>query len=157
MDAATPARDPADPCAHCGRPLESGLKVANLGMKTLRCEDASGKHEVSFNYTTDENGQAIADFFERMRETQYLLFNLETAVRFDKLGVNKVLLQIETLWDKNQLVGPERFIPMLERVMKNDSYLNMARDRAEKLIIAFHNGKDASKGAPEAPAEGSPK
>ena len=34
----------------CGRALESGLKVANLGMKTVRCEDASGKREFSFNY-----------------------------------------------------------------------------------------------------------
>ena len=80
----------------CGRALESGLKVANLGMKTVRCEDAAGKREVSFNYSTDADAQAIGDFFEHMRETQQHLFNLETAVRFDKLGVNKVLLQIET-------------------------------------------------------------
>jgi hypothetical protein len=139
----------------CGRPLESGLKVANLGMKTVRCEDVSGKREVSFNYSTDPGGQAIADFFERLRETQQALFNLETAVRFDKLGVNKALLQIETLWDRNQLIGPERFIPMLERVMKNDTFMNMARERAEKLIIAFHNGKEPP--ASEARAEGSSK
>lgn len=141
----------------CGRSLESGLKVANLGMKTVRCEDAAGKREVSFNYSTDENGQAIGDFFERLRETQQLMFNLETAVRFDKLGVNKALLQIETMWDRNQLIGPERFIPMLERVVKNDTYLNMARERAEKLIIAFHNGKQPLKAASGSPAEGSSK
>jgi hypothetical protein len=139
---------------HCGRPLESGLKVANLGAKTLRCEDASGKRELTYNYSTDPAGQAITDFFERLRESQQLMFKLETAVRFDKLGVNKVLLQIETFWDRNQLVAPERFLPMLERITKNDTFMNMARERADRLIIAFHNGKTVNT-ASEAPAQGS--
>ena len=32
------------------RPLESGLKVANMGIKTFRYEGAGGTHEVKFNY-----------------------------------------------------------------------------------------------------------
>src|SRR5512138_537742 len=66
-----------DKIDHCKRPLESGLKVANLGAKTLRCEDASGKKDVTFNYSLDPAGQSIADFFERAAETQQYLFALE--------------------------------------------------------------------------------
>ena len=55
------------------------------------------------------------------------------------------------------MIGPERFIPMLERVAKNDSFMNMARERADRLIIAFHNGKQPLKAASESQAESSSK
>jgi len=141
---------------HCKRPLESGLKVANLGAKTLRCEDAEGKREVTFNYSTDPAGQAIGDFFEKLAETQQLMFALERTVRFDKLGVNKSLLQLESAWDRKRVVGAERFIPLLKRVAKNDSYLNMARDRADKLILLFEAPATPDKDA-GASSEGSPR
>jgi hypothetical protein len=119
------------------RALESNLKVANMGQKTILYEDGPERHEVTFNYSLDKDAQALADRFERISETQQYIFALERTVRFDKLGVNKVLLQIESAHDRNRLLGHERMIPLLERVAKNGSYLNMARERAEKLIAAF--------------------
>ena len=68
-----------------------------------------------------------------------------------------MLLQIETSWDKNQLVGAERLLPMLERVAKNDSFMNMARERADRLIIAIHNGKGPPQKESTEAAEGSAK
>jgi hypothetical protein len=123
------------------RPLESNLKVANMGMKTFRYENGSEKHEVKFNFSLDENAKALLDSFERITETQQLLFALEKSVKFDKLGVNKSLLQVESAWDRKRLVGPERFLPLLDRVVKNDSYLNMARERAAFLAESFRNPK----------------
>ena len=76
-----------------------------------------------------------------MTETQQLLFDFERTARFDKLGVNNSLLKIEAAWDRKRLVGPSRFLPLLDRVAKNDSYLNMARDRAAALAAAFRAPK----------------
>ena len=42
-------------------PLESGLKIANLGLKTFRFEDGSEHHEIQFNYSQDVNAQALLD------------------------------------------------------------------------------------------------
>jgi hypothetical protein len=126
------------------RPLESNLKVANMGEKTLRYENGAQKHEVKFNFSLDENAKLLLDMFERITETQLLLFDLERTVKFDKLGVQKSLLQIEAAWDRGRLVGPERFLPLLDRVVKNDSYLNIARDRAAGLASAFRNPKPAA-------------
>ena len=120
-------------------PLESGLKVAKMGEKTFRFTDGAEKNQVTFNYSADANARLLVDMFERITETQQLLFVLERTVRFDKLGVNKALLQIEAAWDRKRIVGPERFLPMLDRVAKNGSYLNMARERAEALANAFRN------------------
>jgi hypothetical protein len=123
------------------RPLESGLKVANMGQKTFRYQDGSVKNEVQFNFSMDETAKALLDWFERITETQQLYFGLERTVKFDKLGVNKSLLQLESAWDRNRLVTPQRFLPLLDRVAKNESYLHMARERAAALADTLRNPK----------------
>lgn len=119
------------------RPLESGLKVANMGIKTFRYEDGKEKNETKFNYSLDLDARQLADWFERIIETELHLLNLEKTVRFDKLGVNNALLQLEASWDRKRLVAPQQFLPLLERVIKNDSYLHMARERAAALADVF--------------------
>ena len=123
------------------RPLESNLKVANMGMKTFRFEDGSAKNETKFNYSIDPDANLLLDWFERLTETQRLQFDLERTAKFDKLGVNKTLLQIEMAYNRKRLVGVDRFLPLLDRVAKNDTYLHMARERAASLADAFRNPK----------------
>ena len=123
------------------RPLESNLKVANMGVKTLRYENGTEKNEVKFNYSLDEDAKTLADWFERVTESQMLHANLERSVRFDRLGVNHSLLQLQAAFDRNRVVTPDRFLPLLDRVAKNDSYLHMARERAAALADAIRNPK----------------
>ena len=128
------------------RPLEAGLKVANMGMKAFRYEDGQEQNEVKFNYTQDPDAAQLYDWFESVVETELHRINLERAIRFDKLGVNAALLQLERSWDRKRLVAPQQFLPLLERVRKNESYLHMARERAAALADAFRGG--SSKGTP---------
>jgi hypothetical protein len=134
----------ADKLDHFRHPLESGLKVANMGQKTFRYQDGSNKSEVQFNFSVDENAKLLLDWFERVTESQQLFFALERSVKFDRLGVNKSLLQVEAAWDRKRLVAPERFLPLLDRVAKNDSYMHMARERAASLADLFRNPKPKS-------------
>jgi hypothetical protein len=129
----------ADKLDRFKRPLESPLKVAFMGMKTFRYENGAEKSETKFNYSQDEDARLIADWFERLSETQQYLFNLERSVRFDKLGVNSSLLQLEIALERKRIVGRERFLPLLDRVAKNDSYMHMARERAASLADLFRN------------------
>jgi hypothetical protein len=115
------------------RPLESNLKVANMGMKTFRFEDGAKKNEVKFNYSMDEDAKVLADWFERMIESEQYLIQLERTVKYDKLGVNDALLRLQVFYDRKRLVGAEQYLPLLDRVVKNDSYLHMARERAAVL------------------------
>ncbi|MGH9632128.1 MAG: hypothetical protein ACRD7E_27805, partial [Bryobacteraceae bacterium] len=64
------------------RPLEAEAKVANMGMKTFSYENGTEKNEVKFNYTLDESARLLADWFERLTETQQHLAGLERTVRF---------------------------------------------------------------------------
>jgi hypothetical protein len=118
---------------HFSHPLESGLKVANMGMKTFRYEADGRSAEAKFNYSEDPDARALNDWFERIGETEKSLIELETTVRFDKLGVQQALNKIETLRDQKRIVAVDQFLPMLDRIAKNESFLHMARERAAGL------------------------
>ncbi len=129
---------------HFKRDLESGLKVARMGDKTYRREDGATKNETKFNYTVDLDGRALQELFEKISETEQHVIAVERAVRFDKLGVNKVLLQMQAAMERGRLVATDQFLPWLDRVAKNESYLNMARERAASIAATIRNGKAAA-------------
>jgi hypothetical protein len=118
-------------------PIESGLKIANLGVKTFRFEDGDEHHEIQFNYSEDPNAQALLDRFERVTETEQHFVNLDRTAHFEKLGVNDVLLQMQISWDRNRLVAPEQFLPLLDRIANNESYLHISRERAASIADAI--------------------
>ena len=123
----------ADKLDRFKRPLESPLKVAQMGMKTFRFEEGGKSTEVKFNFSEDQDSRLLLDWFERISETGQNYYALERAVKYDKLGVNQALLQFNIAMDKKRVVSPQLFLPMLDRVAKNDTYLNMARTRAANL------------------------
>jgi hypothetical protein len=131
----------AEKLDHLNRPLESPLKVAFMGMKTFRFEDGAEKNEVKFNFSEDLDAKQLADWFERINESEQLLFVLERAAKYDKLGVNKAILQLEAAIDRKRVIAPEQMLPLLDRVSKNEGYMNMARQRAAAIAEAIRFGK----------------
>jgi hypothetical protein len=131
----------ADKLDHFKHPLESPLKVAQMGMKTFRFEEGDKKTEVKFNFSEDLDARELADWFERISETSQSYYVLERAVRYDKLGVNQSLLQFQIEMERKRLVSAEMFLPLLDRVAKNDTFLNMARTRAANLAESIRSPK----------------
>jgi len=125
--------DLSEKLGHFQHPLESGLKIANLGVKTFRFEDGNEHHEIQFNYSEDPNAQTLLDRFERIGETEQHFVNLDRTAHFEKLGVNDVLLQMQATWERNRLVSPEQFLPLLDRIANNESYLHISRERAAAI------------------------
>ena len=131
---------------HFQRPLESGLKIANLGIKTFRFEDGPEHHEIQFNYSEDPNAQLLLDRFERISETEQHFVNLDRTAHFEKLGVNDVLLEMQESWEQNRLVAPEQFLPLLDRIAKNESYLHISRERAAAIAEAIRKPASQARG-----------
>lgn len=141
----------AEKLDHFKRPLESGLSVARMGEKTFQWVNGEERSKQTFNYSLEADARALQDWFEKVTETEMHLFALERTVRFDKLGVNKALLQLEASWDKKRLLAVKQFEPLLKRVINNESYLHMDRERAEKLLAVFQASSGDSTQAPTAP------
>ena len=117
--------------------LESGLKVAKTGDKTYRWEDGSTTNEAKYNYSTDVTARALQDWFEHITESERLLADLERTYKYDRLGVNEIVVRLNEAWSKNRVVAAAQFTPILDRIAKNESLLNMARERAAGLSEAF--------------------
>ena len=122
-------------------PLESALKVAFTGAKTFRYEDGATKNETNFNYTQNPDGQLLLDWFERIAETSRHVLNLERAARFDRLGLDEALLQLQVTFDQHRLAGARQLLPILDRIAKNKSAFNRDRERAAAMAASLRQGE----------------
>ena len=119
-------------------PLESGLKVANTGKKTFRYEPESGPAiQATFNYSINPTAQQLLERFEQIAASERAYLELDSTMRYDKLGVNDALADIESLWLHKQLAAPEQFIPLLTRISTRESFMHLVRERAARLKDEF--------------------
>jgi hypothetical protein len=121
-------------------PVESGLKVAFMGTKTFRLEKGAEKTEVQFNYSEDPNAKALWEWCERMTESAQHRISLERAAKYDKLGVVKALDLLSFAIERKRVVGLEQYLPILDRIIKNESYMHTARARASEIAEYIRNG-----------------
>jgi len=127
----------ADKLDHFKKPIESGLKVANTGQKTLRWENGAEKSETKYNYSTIEDARVLGDYFERIGECTRVILELKRAIRHDRLGVNAAVLNIQALWNNKRLLASPQFLALLDQVAGNESYVHMARERAAQIADAI--------------------
>jgi hypothetical protein len=131
----------ADKLDRFKRPLESPLKVAFMGTKLFRYENGAEKGEVKFNYSEDASARAMWEWFERMTESAQHRIELDRTAKYDKLGVVKALLLLESALDRKRLVGLEQYLPTLDRIAKNETYMHTARARAAEIAEAIRAPK----------------
>ena len=121
-------------------PVESGLKVAFMGTKTFRLEKGAEKTEVQFNYSEDANAKLLWDWCERLTESAQHRIALDRAAKYDKLGVVKALNLLGSAIERKRVVGLEQYLPTLDRIIKNESYMHTARARASEIAEAIRAG-----------------
>ncbi len=125
-------------------PLESPLKVAFMGTKTFRYLNGAEKSEVKFNFSEDPTARELLDWFEKMAESAQHRIELERTAKYDKLGVVDALVQLQAALNSNRLVAPDQFLPILDRIVKNETYMHTARVRAAEIAEAIRAPKTSS-------------
>lgn len=116
-----------------GVDLEVHKRLANLGEKTLRYDKGSENHETTFNYTLDATAMQLLTTFEGLARQESDLADLQRTMKYDRLGVNDTVLQIQADYDNKQLPEPERFLPLLDQLAGDAQYIDIARDRARAI------------------------
>jgi hypothetical protein len=61
------------------------------------------------------------------------VFDLDNAIQFERLSVPKRLEQVENELRANRIGDPERLIPILERIEKDQQIMNYARGNATRI------------------------
>jgi hypothetical protein len=116
-----------------GVDLEMHRRIANLGQKTFRYQRGAESHSVTFNYTLDRSAAQLLNVFESLARQQTDLSDLQRTMRYDRLGVNDVIRQIEKDYDQRLLPQPERFLPSLDQLAADNHFIDIARERARSL------------------------
>ena len=116
-----------------GIDLEVHHRLANLGEKTLRYEKGAENHEITFNYTLDPVATQLLAIFEGITRQETDLSDLQRAMHYDRLGVNDVIVQVETDFNDKLLPEPQRLLPVLDQVAADSKYIEIARQRARTL------------------------
>jgi hypothetical protein len=131
--AVTTIFDYAEKLNHFKGTLESGLKVANMGAKTLRWENGAEASEAKFNYSQDDSVAKLVDLMEALGESEREYLMLKRVIRYDKLGVNDSMLRIHMLYNRKRLYGAAQYLPLLDRVAKDETLVHIARERAAQV------------------------
>lgn len=116
-----------------GIDLEVHRRIASLGDKTFRYDNGSETHEVTFNFTMNPTAADLLNLFENLSRQESDLADLQRTMRYDRLGVNDVVQQIQQDYDAKLLPEPERFLPLLDQLAADEKYINIAREKARAL------------------------
>ena len=124
-----------------GLDLDIHRKIANLGEKTFRWERGSEAHEVKFNYTVNSAASQLLQLCEGLARQQELVEVLQRRIKYDRLGVNDALLQLETDLSKGVLPEPQQLLPQLDQISGDYRFVEIARQRARALAERIrHSG-----------------
>ena len=126
-----------------GLDLDVHRKIANLGEKTFRWDRDGQTNEVRFNYTVNTAATQLLQICEGLARQQELIELLQRRMKYDRLGVNDALLQLDTDISKGVLPEPQRVLPILDQIAGDYRFVEIARQRARALAEKIRHGKDA--------------
>lgn len=116
-----------------GSDLDVHRKIANLGEKTFRWERGTEAHEVKFNYTVNPDATQLLQICEGLARQQELIDLLQRRMKYDRLGVNDALLQLDADLSKGVLPEPQRVLPLLDQIAGDSRFVEIARQRARAV------------------------
>jgi hypothetical protein len=124
-----------------GLDLDVHRKIANLGEKTFQLQRGSESNEVKFNYTVNTDAAQLLQICEGLARQQELVDLLERRMKYDRLGVNDALLQLESDFSKGVLPEPQRVLPLLDQIAGDYRFVEIARQRSRALAEKIrHSG-----------------
>lgn len=115
---------------------KGNIRIADTGTKTLRYIADGKTNSASFNYSENKELMELAAVFQRISTTIESGRRLAFALRFDKMGIDQQLKNLESLQKSGMLAELQVIAPVLKRAIEDRSTMNISRQRAQKLLQA---------------------
>ena len=109
-------------------------RVAFTGDKTLAYSDPEKRYETRYNWSENAGISELTTLFEGISTTIESGRRLERLYRFDRLGLDEELKNLERLTTEHQATELQLIAPILERLASDAGVLNIARQRARHLL-----------------------
>ena len=130
---------------------EYDKKVAFTGTKTLTFKNGAEEHTANYNWSQSPQIQEITTTFQNISSTIEMGRQLQDKYRFDKLGVDAILASMENEAKENRLGELQILQPILSRMAKDSSLMNISRRRAEFLLSKVPAGAATASASPPNP------
>ena len=109
-------------------------RVAATGDKTLAYADAEKQYVTHYNWSDNAGVSELTALFEGMSATIESGHRLERLRRFDRLGVEEELKNLERLAADHQATELQVIAPLLEQLASDPAVINLARHRARHVL-----------------------
>ncbi|MCI0402205.1 MAG: hypothetical protein L0212_01615 [Acidobacteria bacterium] len=123
-----------------GIEVESPHKVAFMGEKTFAYTKDGRESSIRFNYTEDPTALGLQEVFEAIGRGRYYCEQLESRLRYDRLGIIEVMRNFERDFNAGKLTDVQQFAPLLEQIANDPSLARLARSRAADLLRRVRGG-----------------
>lgn len=121
--------------------LDTHHKVANIGLKTLTYQDGQKTGEVQFNYSENHFAQQLTDIMEKISNVEERISQLEYAMKYDRLSLPQILVQVYDDLNNGLYVEADLMIPTLEKISNDSHYLHLAQMRARQIEARIRKQK----------------
>ena len=108
--------------------------VSSTGKKTLTYADQSQHFETTYDYSENKDIEEITNLFQGISNTLEHGRKLVFLRRFDRLGLESELKGMESAAESHSLEELQVIAPLLEEIVKDPAILNIARQRAKRLL-----------------------
>jgi hypothetical protein len=109
--------------------------VASTGKKTLSYSDPTRHFSTTYDYSENKAIQEITNILSGISNTIEHGRKLVFLRRFDKLGLEEELKAMESAAESHNLAELQIIRPTLESIAQDTTILNIARQRAKKLVV----------------------
>ena len=109
-------------------------RVAATGDKTLAYADRERRYETRYNWSEDAGISELTTLFEGISASIESGHRLERLYRFERLGLDEELKNLERLVADHQATELQIIAPILDQLASDPSVINLARQRARHLL-----------------------
>jgi len=109
--------------------------VASTGKKTLSYSDVTRHFSTTYDYSENKAIQEITNILTGVSNTIEHGRKLKFLRRFDKLGLEEELKAMEDAAESHNLAELQIIRATLESIAEDSTILNIARQRAKKLLL----------------------
>jgi hypothetical protein len=115
--------------------LDSKKKnIASTGDKTLMYKDAQKDTIQTYNYSQIPAVQELTTFFQNLSATLEFGHRLEYDYRYQKLALDEDTKAMDDAASRGQLVELKAIAPILQKIVDDQSVINVVRVRVERLL-----------------------
>jgi hypothetical protein len=115
--------------------VDSGKRnIASTGDKTLTYKDGTRSTKAAYNYSPVPAVQELTALFQNLSTTLEFGRRLDYYYRYQKLALEEELKRMEQMVKDKSLEEVQAVAPILQRIMNDQSVINVTRARAQRLL-----------------------